>query len=102
MMAQRMQWSTFSGTGPELHQRYMVGAIFRPWAEDFLELAELRADARVLDVACGTGAVTRVVAERVGSSGCVVGLDLSPGMLAVASASSDSGIEWREGNALAM
>lgn len=101
-MAQRMQWGTFSGTGPELYQRFMVGAIFRPWAEDFLALAELRSDVRVLDVACGTGAVTRVVAGRVGGPGHVVGLDLSPGMLAVARASSEPGIEWREGNAMAM
>jgi ubiquinone/menaquinone biosynthesis C-methylase UbiE len=80
----------------------MVGAIFRPWADDILALAELRAGVRVLDVACGTGAVTRVVAERVGGPGRVVGLDLSPGMLAVARASSEPGIEWRAGNAMAM
>jgi ubiquinone/menaquinone biosynthesis C-methylase UbiE len=101
-MAQRMQWSTFSGTGPELYQRFMVEAIVRPWAEEFVALAELRAGVRVLDVACGTGAVTRIVAERVGGPGRVVGLDLSPGMLAVARASSGPGIEWREGNAMAM
>jgi SAM-dependent methyltransferase len=38
----------------------------------------------VLDVACGTGAVARAAAQRVGASGSVTGLDLNAGMLAVA------------------
>jgi 2-polyprenyl-3-methyl-5-hydroxy-6-metoxy-1,4-benzoquinol methylase len=37
-----------------------------------------------LDVGCGTGIVTRQVAERLGSRGTVTGLDLNPNMLAVA------------------
>ncbi|WP_042500315.1 class I SAM-dependent methyltransferase [Thermaerobacter marianensis] len=40
--------------------------------------------ARALDVACGTGEITAMLARRVGSSGHVTGLDFSPGMLAVA------------------
>jgi SAM-dependent methyltransferase len=58
-----------------------------------------------LDVACGTGIVARLVAERVGPKGRVVGLDSSPAMLAVArSLSPDSGmaVEWSEGSALAI
>src|SRR5438270_8927817 len=77
-MAQRMRWGAFSGSGPELYQRHMVGAIFRPWAGELLALADPRANTRVLDVACGTGAMTRLVAERVGSAGRVLGLDISP------------------------
>jgi SAM-dependent methyltransferase len=38
----------------------------------------------VLDAACGTGVVARLTAERVGQDGRVVGLDLNPGMMAVA------------------
>jgi SAM-dependent methyltransferase len=57
----------------------------------------------VLDVACGTGAVTRVLAERVGPRGRVVALDINPGMLAVARvAAPDINIEWREGSAVSM
>ena len=52
---------------------------------------------RVLDVACGTGALTHEVASRAGGAG-VVGLDLNAGMLAVARERSPA-IAWREGAA---
>ncbi len=39
---------------------------------------------RVLDVACGTGVVTLAAAQAVGSSGLVVGTDISPEMIRVA------------------
>ncbi len=101
-MAQRMQWSAFSGSGPELYERYMVRSVFRPWATDLLAVAAPSTGERVLDVACGTGAVTRLVAQHVGPSGRLVGLDISPGMLAVVRASSDSWIEWLESSATAL
>jgi SAM-dependent methyltransferase len=50
----------------------------------YLELAGVAAGSRVLDVGCGSGAVTRDVARLVGPTGRVVGLDASPGLLAVA------------------
>jgi ubiquinone/menaquinone biosynthesis C-methylase UbiE len=88
----------------ENYQRYFVPAIGGPVAEDLMETAEVQAGERVLDVACGTGVVTRLAAERVGPSGTVAGLDVNPGMLAVARASTPSGISihWYEASAEAM
>jgi len=38
----------------------------------------------VLDVCCGTGTLSVMVAEKVGSKGVVIGIDLSPNMIRVA------------------
>jgi SAM-dependent methyltransferase len=54
----------------------------------------------VLDVACGTGAVARRIAPLVGRLGRVVGLDISPAMLAVACLAAERDgvtIEWQVG-----
>lgn len=73
-------------------------------AQDLIEAAGPRAGERVLDVACGTGVVTRLAADRVGPSGVVVGLDVTPAMLEVARASTPSvvPISWYEASAVAM
>ena len=100
-MSQQMNWTGYGGGAAEIYERHMVPAIFGPWAEDLLALATPKPGERVLDVACGTGVVTRLVAQRVGPTGTVVGLDLNPGMLAVARAvppRHGAQIEWREGN----
>src|SRR5688500_584170 len=52
--------------------------------EAYLDLLDIRPGARVLDVGCGSGVVTREIARRVGRSGRVVGLDPSPALLTVA------------------
>ena len=78
----------------------MVPAVFRPWADDLVAAAAPGPDERVLDVACGTGIVARLAAQRVGGAGQVVGLDISPSMLAMARAAAPSAaIEWQEGSA---
>jgi len=73
--------------------------------DTYLGLLEIAAGERVLDVGCGSGAVTRDIARRVGSRGLAVGLDPSPALLAVASElAQETGlgdcVEFREGDAL--
>jgi ubiquinone/menaquinone biosynthesis C-methylase UbiE len=101
-MSKQEQWRVV-GNAPELYERHLVPAIFGPWAATLLELILPQAGERVLDVACGTGVVARLVAQYVGPAGEVVGLDLNPGMLAVARSMRPSGmIEWQEGSAVAL
>jgi ubiquinone/menaquinone biosynthesis C-methylase UbiE len=89
------------GTPTENYQRFFVPLIGAPAADDLIATAALRPGERVLDVACGTGVVTRLAAERVGAAGSVTGLDIHPGMLAVARSATPSGrsVDWQEGNA---
>ena len=78
-MSDHEPWQ-LDGEAPELYERYLVPTITSIWAADLVERARPAADERVLDIACGTGAVTRLVADRI-STGRVVGLDNNPGML---------------------
>ncbi len=89
---------------PENYQRFFVPAIGKPLAQDLIRLAALHPGERVLDVACGTGVVARLASRPVGAAGTVTGLDINPGMLAVARASTPPGmaINWHEGSAEAI
>jgi ubiquinone/menaquinone biosynthesis C-methylase UbiE len=49
-----------------------------------VDLAQLQAGEKVLDVGCGTGAVTIPAKKKVGINGTVVGIDPDPAMIAVA------------------
>lgn len=87
----------------ETYESYFVPAMFRPWATILLRHAAPQAGARVLDVACGTGIVSRLAAPLVGDQGQVVGLDINPPMLAVARTRPvplGAPISWQEGNAM--
>jgi ubiquinone/menaquinone biosynthesis C-methylase UbiE len=94
----------YSGSAPENYERYFVPAIGAPAAKDLIEIAALRPDERVLDVACGTGVVARLASQMVGAAGTVAGLDIHPGMLAVArsTAPPDMAIDWHEASVEAM
>jgi ubiquinone/menaquinone biosynthesis C-methylase UbiE len=93
------------GSVPDAYEKYLVPAIFVPWATRLVELAGLsapgtngEAQLRVLDVACGTGIVARLAAAALGTTGNVTGLDLNAGMLAVAAREAPD-ITWQVGDA---
>jgi ubiquinone/menaquinone biosynthesis C-methylase UbiE len=84
-----------------IYDRSFVPALFARWGPVVAEAARIRPGDRVLDLACGTGALTLAAAGRAGPSGAVTGLDPNPAMLAVARAKAGA-IDWREGAAEAL
>lgn len=76
--------ATSRETPAEVFDRLFLPAMAGPWAVRVADAAELGQGDRVLDVACGTGAVAQEALRRVGPRGRVAGLDLSQDMLAVA------------------
>lgn len=85
----------------EIYDAHFVPALFAQWGPIVAAEASVRRGDRVLDVACGTGALTLAAAGIVGASGSVVGLDANPEMLAVARRKPVS-VEWLEGTAEAL
>ena len=94
-------WDIAGGSIAENYERYLVPTIFAPMAVDLLDVVEPGAGDHILDVACGTGIVARLAAERVGPTGGVVGLDFLPDMLDYARSqpTTDPPVEWEHASA---
>ncbi len=90
-----------SSSAAEIYESFFVPALFRDWAVRVADAARIGVGERVLDVACGTGVLSRTARERVGGTGSVVGVDVNPAMLAVARRTSAE-VEWREAAAEAL
>src|SRR5689334_13192738 len=85
-----------------LYERIAARYVLGPWAPSLVDAASVKQGDRVLDLARGTGVVARIAAQRTGVGGCVIGLDLNPGMIAVARLLPAEGaqVDWIEGSAL--
>ncbi len=70
---------------PRYHRRWASGDIgpFQS-TEKLVELAGIKEGDRVLDVACGTGVVTKKISRKVGDAGMVVGADMSATAIRIA------------------
>lgn len=68
----------------EVYDRKFAPALFNPWGPKVAGIAGVADGMSVLDVGCGTGALTLAVERSVGTNGEVFGLDANPEMLAVA------------------
>jgi SAM-dependent methyltransferase len=78
--------AAFAGASVESMQVYdsIIARLFTPWAHDLIERLAPPPGCAALDIACGPGTVSRLLAERIGQGGRVVATDISPAMLEIA------------------
>lgn len=103
LMSTTQDWTAHAGEGPARYQRLLVPAVFEPFARMLVAHAGVGPGMRILDMACGTGALSRVAARAAGPEGSVVAVDISAPMLAIAAAYADepgaARIDYLEGAA---
>jgi SAM-dependent methyltransferase len=93
----------FAGSVPTLYDTYLVPLIFEPYADDIARRLRMLPVSRVLEVACGTGVVTRAMSSALPPSVQIVATDLNQPMLDYAASKPMSrDIEWRKADAMAL
>jgi SAM-dependent methyltransferase len=65
-------------------EQQKVPSLFGPIARATLDVVSLPEGAQIIDVACGTGIISKVAAEHLTGQGRIVGTDLNPAMIEVA------------------
>lgn len=83
------------------YEALFVPAVFEIWTKHLIDGAEVEEGSHVLDVACGSGVLSRHALARSGELGRVVGVDPAPGMIAAAK-EVEPKIEWFLGSAEAL
>lgn len=93
--------SRFEGSIPELYDRYLVPLIFEPYARDMVRKVAEFAPGTVLELAAGTGVVTRLLAQQLSPDVAIVATDLNQPMLdQAAKIGTSRPVEWRQADAM--
>jgi ubiquinone/menaquinone biosynthesis C-methylase UbiE len=95
----------FAGSIPELYERFLVPLIFEPYAVDLAERIAGTSPRDVLEIAAGTGVLTRALDARLPAQARMTATDLNQPMLDHARAHHPSGgdrITWQQADALSL
>jgi ubiquinone/menaquinone biosynthesis C-methylase UbiE len=92
----------FVGSIPENYDRYLGPTLFEPYARDLVERVRVPHGESVLEVACGTGIVTRRLRDRLSPEVKIVATDLNQSMIDYAARKFrvDENVEWKVADAL--
>jgi demethylmenaquinone methyltransferase/2-methoxy-6-polyprenyl-1,4-benzoquinol methylase len=83
----------------ELLNAVMTAGLYKLWNRRVVRATGLRPGDSAIDLACGTGSLTRALAKTVGPNGSVLGVDFSAEMLRAAEAKPAANVEYRLGDA---
>jgi SAM-dependent methyltransferase len=94
----------FAGNTPANYERYMVPMIFVPYAEDVAQRIARLNPKDVLEIAAGTGVVTRAMVAALGPDVQITATDLNMPMLdtAIARGGVDDRVSWKQADGLAL
>ena len=93
--------SVFAGSIPELYERYMVPLIFEPYGLDLARRVAVRQPSSVLEIAAGTGVVTRQLARALPRHVSIVATDLNQPMIEhAATVGTSRPVDWRQADAM--
>jgi SAM-dependent methyltransferase len=91
----------FAGSIPELYDRYLVPLTFQTYASDLAARVESVGSGSLLEVAAGTGVVTREMAARLPGSVQITATDLNQPMLDYAAAlGTTRPVDWRQADVM--
>jgi SAM-dependent methyltransferase len=91
----------FAGAVPRLYEAHLVPLIFTGYADDAARRVASRAPLRILELAAGTGVVTRALAKALPAAASIVATDLNDGMLGEArSIGTVRPVTWRQADAM--
>jgi SAM-dependent methyltransferase len=91
----------FTGSIPELYDKHLVPLIFEPYAVDIAARVAVAKPSQVLEIAAGTGVVTRHLAISLGLDATIVATDLNQPMLDRAAATGTARpVEWQQADAM--
>ena len=93
--------NVFAGSVPKIYETYLVPLIFQPYANDLAKRVAARSTIkRVLEIAAGTGVVTRAMAASLRGDASIIATDLNQAMLDQAEAiGTPRPVEWRQADA---
>ena len=92
----------FVGSIPENYDRYLGPVLFEPYAQDLVDRVKVPEGGRLLEIACGTGIVTRRLRDRLPPGVKIVATDLNEAMINYARQKfrADENVEWKPADAL--
>lgn len=94
--------AAFVGSIPENYDRYLGTVLFEPYAKDLAERVTVPEGGTLLEIACGTGIVTRRLRDHLAPGVKIVATDLNQAMIDYASKKFRAGenVEWKPADAL--
>ena len=95
-----MSRADFTGSLPRHYDACLGPLMFEPYAIDLVERLPMTGEMRVLELACGTGIVTRRLREALPASATLTATDLNQAMVSYARAAVPlAGISWQDADA---